>query len=153
MEKFIRQRVVARTMPEPMNMPDLVTNLYVKDVAKSVAFYTKAMGFKRGQLWKSQDGKTHVFAEIRVGDRSFGIVSAKAVPNDAAYLRDHKKGPLGRGVVLGVNTKSVDRAYASLKGKKGVKILSKPEDTPWGMRVMDVRDANGYTWSYTEQTE
>jgi len=138
-------------MAKAMKMPDFVTNLYVKDVAKSVKFYTSVMGFRKGNQWTGEDGKTAVFAEIRVGKEGFGIVGASVVPNDAAYLRDHKKRPLGRGVVLNVSTRDLDRVYASLKGKKGVTILSKPEATPWGFRVMDVRDANGYTWSWSEQ--
>jgi len=138
-------------MAKAMKMPDFVTNLYVKDVSKSLDFYTRTMGFRKGELWTGEDGKTPIFVELRVGTQSFGIVSTKIVPNDAAYLRDHKKRPVGRGVVLGVSTPNVNRIYASLKGKKGVKILSKPEDSPWGFRVMDVRDANGYTWSFTER--
>ncbi|HKZ49022.1 MAG TPA: VOC family protein [Thermoplasmata archaeon] len=139
-------------MPETTDwkMPELSTNLYVRDVEKSAEFYTNVMGFKLGQTQRDEEGKL-VLAEIRRGSGAFAIVDVRTVPSDAAYLKEHRKGPLGRGVVLGVTATNLDATYASFKGKKGLRVLCKPEDTGMGMRVMDVRDLNGFTWSFIEQ--
>ena len=129
---------------------DLATSLYVEDVDRSIDFYTKTLGFKRGEVMLGEDGKTSIVAQLWWGDKAFNAVRASEVPSDADYIRQHRKAPLGRGVVLTAVTKDLEAYHKSLKGKEGIEILCSPEDTPWGARVMDVRDINGYTWSFIE---
>jgi uncharacterized glyoxalase superfamily protein PhnB len=48
----------------------------------------------------------------------------------------------GQGVIVSVPTKDADEKYKVLE-KRGAKLLSRPEDKPWGWRSFFAVDPNG----------
>jgi GNAT superfamily N-acetyltransferase/predicted enzyme related to lactoylglutathione lyase len=98
--------------------------LYSSDVRKSIQYYTEVLGFDI--KWEWDDPPT------------FGGVS-----KDLVELFFCKEGQGHPGTWISVMVDDVDALYESIKVKGG-KILSTPEDMPWGIREMLVQDPDGH---------
>jgi catechol 2,3-dioxygenase-like lactoylglutathione lyase family enzyme len=107
-----------------MKPESLVPILYSEDIRRSIAYYTDVLGFPDKWEW---DDPPH-FGGVNWGDvRIFFCKQDQGHP----------------GTWICINVENVDEYYASI-ADKGPTILSLPEDKPWFMREMLVRDPDGH---------
>ncbi len=113
------------------------TLLYVDDVEKTMAFYSKAFGLEAGFLHESKD-----YGEMKTGDTKLGFVNhATAGSHGFEYekLSLKSKAP---GFEIGFVADNVENAFERAV-KAGAIETSKPTKKPWGQVVSYVRDCNG----------
>lgn len=107
-----------------MKPESLVPILYSKDIRNSIAYYKDVLGFP--DHWEWEDPPT--FGGVDWGEvRIF-------------FCKDGQGSP---GTWICINVENVDEYYNFIKGR-GAAILSIPEDKPWFMREMLVRDPDGH---------
>ena len=111
-------------------------SLTCRDVEASIRWYTDAVGFVAQQTFE-RDGK---------------IVGAIMGAGDIRIVLNKDDGKLGwerikgQGCYFQINVASaadVDAAAARIKAAGG-ELLSEPEDRPWGARMFQFRDLDGF---------
>jgi len=115
--------------------------LNVKDVSRSLKFY-KSLGFETRWKWKGGD-KRPEYAGVGIGD---AVIALGRIPTGRrARDKDYSNWvstPLGAGVIVTVELKSVDKIYRRAK-KAGAPIDSPLSERPYGTAFM-VTDPDGY---------
>ena len=106
--------------------------LAVANVAATMAFMEKALGFARGVVLSDADGQLR-YAEMRHGD-SVVILVRKGDPTAAT----------GGAAALYTYVQDVDRAL--MQAREAGAGVGEAEDRPWGDRVATVTDPDGYRW-------
>ncbi|KAL1323811.1 hypothetical protein HN51_034045 [Arachis hypogaea] len=115
------------------------TVLYVKDVAKSVAFYSKAFGYTVRRLDES-----HRWGELESGNTTIAFTPLHQHETDDltgsvhASGSGHERPPLEVCFVYS----DVDAAF-KWAVENGAEAVSKPEVKEWGQKVGYVRDRDG----------
>jgi lactoylglutathione lyase len=99
--------------------------MHVHDIARSRRFYEELLGFEPRYIHPDESDPGYVSFDY--GESGLGIVRA-----------DDPR------VVLWVYVDDVDAAVEKLR-TGGATITREPEDMPWGERVADVEDPDGYT--------
>lgn len=123
----------ARRPPDDMS---LRLELFVDDLAASIAFYVGALGFREEQR---QDD----YASVRNGAVVFGLGLASQLP------LTHHFGPLalrrqrGVGIEIVLEVADVDAAYRVAEASRYA-VASPPTDRPWGLRDFRIIDPDGY---------
>ena len=124
------------TTSSALNATTLGCSLTCKDLAKSIAFYRDAIGFTVAQTFENA-----------------GTVTAAVV--EAGHIRivlNQDNGKLGwdrikgQGFYLQINVAAladVDAAAARIKAAGG-SLLSEPADRPWGVRMFQFNDLDGF---------
>ncbi|MCI4339210.1 MAG: VOC family protein [Thermoplasmata archaeon] len=115
----------------------------VKNVERSVKFY-QALGFDTRWAWNGDDGKLD-YAGVGMGGAVIAlgrIWEAGATGGGYSDYHDWVKGPLGGGVIVNVELRSVEKVYARAKKAK-VKIESGLRDWPYG-KAFTINDPDGY---------
>lgn len=119
-----------------LNATNLGASLTCKDVEASIRFYRDAVGFAVPQTFE-REGK---------------VASAVAVAGDIRIVLNQDDGKLGwdrtkgQGFYLQINVASaadVDAAAARIKAT-GASLLSEPADRPWGVRMFQFLDLDGF---------
>ena len=105
--------------------------LYVRDVERAVEFYRDVIGLRHRF---TRDG----YAEFGTGRAKFGLLGEERA---AELVREMASGGGGSEVLFLVE--DVDRQAERLRGE-GVRILSGPEDRPWGHRSLHLADPDGH---------
>jgi len=122
--------------PAVINATNLGCSLTCKDLDASIRFYRDAIGFAVVQLFEHQ-GKP---------------VAAVLVAGDCRLILNQDDGQLGwdrikgQGFYLQINVPSpadVDAAAERIKAT-GAALLDEPSDRPWGARMFQVRDLDGF---------
>ncbi len=128
----------ARRMPETLRLTSFRPSLTVNNLARSLAFYTGALGFVVGEQWK--DGDVVLGAMLKAGACELAISQ-----DDWKLGRDRKK---GAGVRIWCDTaQDIDAIAARLKAA-GHPLTEEPEDHPaWGMRSLSFDDPDGFHFS------
>lgn len=117
----------------------LSISLTVKDLAKSLAFYSD-LGFTIERTYE-RNGKVGGYA-LRAGDARLAIGQ-----DDGAKGWDRIK---GQGCSLQFTTdQSVDEIADRIKAK-GVTLLNEPADMPWGVRLFQVLDPDGFKLGFSK---
>ncbi len=129
------------TKDTPQEIPfvarSLAISLTVKDLQKSLAWYTEALGFSIDRKLE-RDGKLRGVA-LKAGDVSLSINQ-----DDGAKGWDRIKG-LGFSLRLSTD-QSVDDIARRIKNYGGTLELE-PTDMPWGARAIRVLDPDGFKLS------
>jgi catechol 2,3-dioxygenase-like lactoylglutathione lyase family enzyme len=115
----------------------------VKDVDRSVDFYT-ALGFDVRWEWKGDDGKLD-YAGVGIGGAVIALGRINEGSDSGGEYEDYQKwvsSPLGAGVIVNVELRSVERIYERAK-KARAKIESRLRDWPYG-KAFTVNDPDGY---------
>lgn len=113
------------------------TLFYVDDVSKTMDFYEKAFGLKRGFLVENQYG------EMITGDTKLGFVHHETA---SSHGFEYEKSSLQKkpaAFEIGFVTPDVEAAYNTAV-RAGAVSVSKPQAKPWGQMVSYVRDCNGF---------
>jgi PhnB protein len=133
---------MARVNPIPQGFHTLTPNLVVRDCAKAIEFYKKALGAQEVTRMPAPDGKGIWHAELRIGDSVF-------------FLNDEMPG-MGRPaptasspipVTMWLYVEDCDAAYRKATAA-GAKSTMEPADMFWGDRCSGVADPYGYLWSF-----
>ena len=119
--------------PEALHVRALGLSLTVKDLPRSIIWYTEVLGF----------------AKMRDFERD-GVVRGAALSAGEAEISlsqdDGKKGDrtLGQGFSVRLTTQqSIDDIAARVKAAGG-RLDSEPTDMPWGARIFALTDPDGY---------
>lgn len=133
---------MAGVNPIPEGMHTLTPNLVIRDCAKAIEFYKRALGAKEIARMNAPDGKSIWHAELRIGDSVF-------------FMNDEMPG-MGRSapnasnpvpVTMWLYVKDCDAAFRQATAA-GAKATMEPSDMFWGDRCASVADPFGYLWSF-----
>lgn len=133
---------MATAKPIPEGMHTVTPNLTIRDCAKAIEFYKRALGAQEIARMNAPDGKSVWHAELRIGD-------------SVVFMNDEMPGS-GRPaptaaqpvpVTLWLYVPSCDEAFARAV-KEGARETMKPADMFWGDRCSSVADPYGYLWSF-----
>ncbi|MEZ4455376.1 MAG: VOC family protein [Gemmatimonadales bacterium] len=123
-------------MTTPFNATNLGCSLTCKDIAASLKWYEQALGFSVAMPFE-RDGKL-VGAIISAGDirivlnQDDGNLGWDRIKGQGFYLQINVAGPA-----------DVDAAAARLKAA-GWTLISEPADRPWGARMFQFHDPDGF---------
>jgi len=123
-----------RADPETFRARDLGASLTVKDVEKSLVWYSEVVGFFVDQRYE-REGK------LRAVSLKAGSVRILLNQDDGAKGWERVK---GEGFSLQFTTaQSVDDIAKRIKHHGGT-LEKEPTDMPWGARIFTFRDPDGY---------
>ncbi len=134
---------MARVNPIPEGTHTVTPNLVLRDCAKAIEFYKKALGATEVSRFPAPDGKSIWHAELKIGD-------------SAVYLNDEMPGMSPQPpdtshrapVTMWLHVKDCDEAYKRAIDA-GAKPINEPTDMFWGDRTAAVADPYGYAWSFS----
>ena len=112
--------------------------LFVEDMAVSIAFYTQVLAFEvvRHEL--------DDYASLRWGNAVLGIGPVAKLPEEDGYFgRDISSHRRGLGVEIVLEVDDVNEWYARV-GASGHLIREPLQDRPWGLRDFRIADPDGY---------
>ena len=113
--------------------------LFVEDLAASVACYERALGF-------GVTRREPQYASLRRGDAELGLVPVAGVPVRAAgpgFDRPQPAGRRGAGVEIVLEVEDLAAALDAVE-RAGVGLAEPPRDRPWGLRDFRLVDPDGY---------
>lgn len=119
-----------------LNATTLGCSITCRDLDASIRFYRDAVGFAVAQTFE-HEGKV-VAAVLAAGDCRIVLNQ-----DDGKLGWDRKK---GQGFYLQINVAGaadVDAAAARIKAAGGT-LLNEPEDRPWGARMFQFTDLDGF---------
>ena len=123
-----------RTQPESFRARALSASMTVKDVQKSLTWYTDVLRFTVDEKYE-REGKL-VAVSLKAGDTRVLIGQ-----DDGKKGWDRVK---GEGLSLMFTTaQSIDEIAQGVKAAGG-KLDSEPTDMPWGARTFALRDPDGF---------
>jgi lactoylglutathione lyase len=112
--------------------------LFVEDMAASIAFYTQVLAFKVARH------EPDYYASLRWGNAILGIGAVAKLPEEGGYFRRdisfHRRG-LGVEIVLEVD--DVEEWHARVTAS-GHPMFEPLQDRPWGLRDFRIADPDGY---------
>ena len=115
--------------------------LAVRDMKKTIDFYTKSLGFELKMAFPSPEKPE--YADVVKDGMVLMFVPAQN------HGIDHKE-KFGIGVYLYMQIDGdIDKYYAELK-KKGVKISVEIKDEPFGVRDFTIEDGDGYKLTFNQ---
>lgn len=123
-----------RSQPESFRAKALSASLTVNDIARSLDWYTRVVGFTLDQKHE-REGKLFA-ASVKAGS-----VRILLNQDDGAKGRDREKGA-GFSLQI-VTTQDVDAIARGIKERGGT-LLTEPMDMPWGARAFRVQDPDGF---------
>lgn len=134
-----------RNDPQTLRLRAFEPSLTVNDIQKSVAFYTKILGFIEGERMTGKDGAL-IGIMLKAGACQVGLSQ-----DDFSKGRDRVK---GIGVRLWCETVQDINALAERIQRAGGVLTEQPTDhKEWKMQVMGLDDPDGYHISIFRNTE
>ena len=128
------RRAERRTGPVNLRTKSVGLSLTVNDLSRSVDWYTRVLGFVRGDKWE-QDGKL-MAQEVKSGATGFWLNQ-----DDWAKGRDRVK---GIGIRVYCNTEQDVFKIAEVIKSRGGKLDHEPETRPWGGTDFGMTDPDGF---------
>jgi PhnB protein len=132
---------MANVNPIPQNMHTLTPNLVLRECAKAIDFYKRALGAQEVARMPAPDGKIIWHAELKIGDSIFFVADEMPMSPPAPSAKD----PVP--VTMWLYVTDTDAAYRKAI-EAGAKSLMEPADMFWGDRCAGVADPFGYRWSF-----
>jgi uncharacterized glyoxalase superfamily protein PhnB len=133
---------MATANPIPQGMHTVTPNLIIRDCAKAIEFYKRALGAQEVARMTAPDGKSVWHAELRIGD---SIVFMNDEMPGMSHRAPTAQNPVP--VTMWLYVPDCDAAFEKAV-KAGAKETMKPDDMFWGDRVASVADPFGYNWSF-----
>lgn len=113
------------------------TLFYVDDVLKTMDFYEKAFGLKKGLMVENDYG------EMITGETKLGFVNHETASSHGfEYEKSHLQ-KKSAAFEIGFVTTDVINAFQTAVNAGAIPI-SEPKTKPWGQIVSYVRDCNGF---------
>jgi PhnB protein len=132
--------------PIPEGFHTITPTLTVRNAAKAIDFYKKALGAQELMRMASPDGKIG-HAELRIGDSI--IFLSDEMPNMGCKSPETVGGSTG---TLYLYVQDVDRAFQQAVDAGG-KVTMPVSDMFWGDRHGSFVDPFGHTWSLSTHKE
>jgi PhnB protein len=133
---------MAGVNPIPQGMHTVTPNLVVRDCARAIEFYKRALGAEEVTRMMAPDGKSVWHAELKIGDSLVFMNDEMPGMGSPAPTREHPV-PVTMWLYVPDCDASYDRAV-----KAGARSMSEPTDMFWGDRCSGVADPFGYLWSF-----
>lgn len=127
--------------PDALSARSIEASLTVKDLAKSVKWYTEILGFTK-TAENERDGKL-VSVAIAAGD-----IHLRLNQDDGKKGWDRVK---GQGLSLQFTTTGDLDAVAARAKKAGATLGSEPADMPWGARIFRITDPDGFAFTVSKR--
>ncbi|CAA2974788.1 dessication-induced 1VOC superfamily [Olea europaea subsp. europaea] len=126
-------------MASNLNPRYAYTVVYVRDVAKSVAFYAKAFGYQVRHLDHSNR-----WGELESGETTIALTPAHQHETDdlSGEVRMPQSSNERNPIEVCFEYSDVDSAYKNAV-ENGAVPVSEPEEKEWGQKVRYVRDIDG----------
>lgn len=131
---------MAQVNPIPQGLHTVTPNLVIRDCAKAIEFYKRALDAKEIRRSLSPDGKRVWHCELKIGDSTLFL-------NDEMMGATAPSAAAPAPFTLWLYVKDCDAAYrrAVAEGAKGG---NPPTDMFWGDRCADITDPYGYRWAF-----
>lgn len=123
-----------RSGSETLRLRAFQPGLTVNDLATSMRFYTDVLGFIVGERWT--DNNVLLGVSLKAGACSLGMSQ-----DNWAKGRDRHK---GEGVRIWCETVQDIDALAKRIKAAGGRLTQEPKYQPWGMRLLELDDPDGY---------
>jgi uncharacterized glyoxalase superfamily protein PhnB len=123
-----------RATPESLRALELTASLTVNDLQRSLAWYRDIVGFTVDKEYDRE-------GVLRAVALKAGSVRVLLGQDDGAKGWDRSK---GEGISLQITTSQSIDWIADRIRERGGEIEMEPTDTPWGARVMRLRDPDGF---------
>lgn len=121
-------------------MQKVIPHLASHDVAGSIDFYTKTLGFKATYTQNNAEGNPD-FVILEYENVEIMIADGATLE---PLLDEYKR--ISASMIIYILTDDVDALYK--KVSKRIAILKPIEETPWGTKEFWIRDNNGYVFSF-----
>ena len=139
---------MATVSPIPKGMHTLTPNLVIRDCAKAIEFYERALGAQEVSRMMAPDGKSVWHAALRIGD-SVVVMNDEMPGMGRPAPPVDSPGPVSMWLYVPDCDAAFQKAIAA-----GAKETMRPQDMFWGDRCAGVADPFGYLWSFaTRQKE
>ncbi len=128
-------------------MPHVSPLLSVDDIARSMDYYERVLGFKKGLALPGEGGKL-MHGEVHMADE---IHLMFMPPGPVAQKQLAGGGPKGAGVILylDLGDQDIDRYYEDVK-RAGAKFVEEITDQFWGDRNFTIEDPDGYVLTFSK---
>lgn len=113
------------------------TLFYVADVPRTMDFYEKAFGLKKGFTAEGEYG------EMITGETKLGFVNHKTAGSHGFAYQNANLKEKPFAFEIGFVSQDVEGAYNNAV-RNGATPVSPPKKKPWGQLVSYVRDCNGF---------
>lgn len=138
-----RTKSPARHQPETLRLKTFLPSYTVADLQKSIAFYTKGLGFVEGDRWNGDDGVLRGIM-LKAGALELGLSQ-----DDWKMGKDRVKGV---GLRIYFETQQNIDAIAARAKAAGYTLTTDVEDNPgWGVRSFSLDDPDGFHISFTRK--
>jgi len=126
-----------------MEYKDLMPNLMVKDVGKTVDFYKNVLGFN--VLDTVPEKEPFVFAIVNAEKVLISFQEEKSIKEEYPQLEKH---PQGGCFTLYIHVSDVNGLYEKVKGK--ATIAKEMHKTFYGSTDFAIEDCNGYVLTFAQ---
>lgn len=126
-----------------MILKKLTPNLMVKDVNRSIEFYTQVLGFELNQT-VPETGQFE-WASMQCGDVEVMFQLESSLVEEIPALKDVD---IGGSLTFYIQMEGIDELYNRVKGSATV--VQDKHTTFYGMREFAIRDCNGYLLAFAE---
>lgn len=127
-----------------MEVKDLSPNLMVKDVNKTVAFYTDVLGFRL--VNHVPETGSWVFAIVQSGSSMLMFQEEKSLKEEYPQLAKFEQ---GGGLTFYIHVDDIQTLYSRLK--ETVTIAKELHQTFYGSTDFAIEDCNGYILTFSQQ--
>jgi len=128
-----------------MKLQKLTPNLVVRDVAASMEFYCRVLGFRRGQTVPEQ--APYVFGIVTNGPVVIFFNDQKAVAADHPALGAR---PAGGALTLYIEVQGIEELFQTVE-QHGVKITMPMKEQFYGMKEFGIEDPEGWEITFAER--
>lgn len=133
---------MAGVSPIPQGMRTVTPNLILRDCAKAIEFYQRALGAQEISRFPAPDGRGIWHAELRIGD---SVVFVNDEMPGMPQTAPTAEAPAP--VTMWLYVRDCDAAFHHAV-TAGAKPTMPPADMFWGDRVAAIADPYGYLWSF-----
>lgn len=129
-----------------MILKDSTPNLMVKDVNKTVDFYTNILGFTKTD--SVPETGQWVFAIVKSGNVMFMFQEENSIKEEYPQLT---KFPQGGGLTFYIHVSDIHTLYEKLKNK--VTVVKDLHETFYGSTDFAIEDCNGYILTFSQNNK
>ena len=130
-------------------MPYVSPLLSVNDIARSMDYYERVLGFKKGLALPGEGGKL-MHGEVHVAD-DIHFMFSPAQREGPVAEKLAQGGPKGAGVILylDLGEQDIDQYYNDVK-RAGARFVEEITDQFWGDRNFTIEDPDGYILTFAK---
>jgi len=132
---------MAGVSPIPQGMHTITPNLVIRDCAKAIEFYKRALGAQEMSRMTAPDGKSVWHAELKIGDSV--VFLSDEMPGGPRAPSATDQLPM----TMWLYVQDCDQAFRRALDA-GARSTMQPEDMFWGDRCAGIADPFGYLWSF-----